>query len=62
MHVAPFVLCMAGGPRLEPVWRSGPGDPDCAVSARNRVVHAVSAQNSGPQSGPGLPIFGAEIV
>ncbi len=31
----PSSLCMAGGPGLEPVWRSGPGDPDYAVRPEN---------------------------
>ncbi len=40
-----FGLCMAGGPGLEPVWRSGPGDPDYTVSANKRVVYTVSGPN-----------------
>ncbi len=38
-------LCMAGGPVLEPVWRSGPGDPDYDVSARNRVDFTLSGRS-----------------
>ncbi len=55
------VLCMAGGPGLEPVWRSGPGDPDYAASARKRVVYLVSGPNRvvrGPLRVPGLPNLG----
>ena len=33
---------MAGGPGLEPVWRSGPGDPDYAASVRKRVAYTAS--------------------
>ncbi len=54
-------LCMAGGPGLEPVWRSGPGDPDYAVSARKRIVYTASGPNSvvrGREAAPGLPILG----
>jgi hypothetical protein len=52
---------MAGGPGLKPVWRSGPGDPDYAVSARRRIVYTVSGPKSvvrGPLRGPGLPNLG----
>ncbi len=59
--IARILQCMAGGPCQERVWRLGPGDPDYAASARNRVVYTVS----GPQSvvrrrepAPGPPILG----
>ena len=35
-------LCMAGKPGLEPVWRSGPGDPDYTISARKRLGPAAA--------------------
>ena len=50
-------LCMAGGPGLEPVWRSGLGDPDYTASARKRVVYTASGPNSvvrGREAAPGL--------
>ncbi len=48
---------MAGGPDLEPMWRSGPGDPDYAASARKRVIYTASGPYRtvrGPLCGPGL--------
>ncbi len=39
-------MCMATGPGLEPVWSSGPGDLDYAVSARKCVVYAASGQKA----------------
>jgi hypothetical protein len=39
-------LCMAGGPGLEPVWRSGPGDPDYTASARKCIVYVASGPKS----------------
>ncbi len=49
---------------MEPVWRSGTGDPDCAVSARKRVYSlTVSGPKSvvkGREAATGLPILGPE--
>ena len=52
---------MARVPGLEPLWTSGPGEPDYAVLARKREVYIVSGPNlvvRGREAAPGLPILG----
>ena len=46
MPLPQSVSCVAGGPGLEPMWRSGPGKPDYAVSGRKHVVYTVSGPKS----------------